>query len=107
MFAGNSNYGNAFNKAFNLLKMSSVKDTVARKKVILFLTAGPPTDTKSSIMQVIKTKNAELHNEVIIMTYSVRISQSLLRRIADQDGSRYGVSKAANVKVSPGGYSDI
>ncbi|KAL9960925.1 hypothetical protein ACROYT_G034433 [Oculina patagonica] len=51
-------------------------------------------------MQTIKTKNAELNNTVVIMTYGM-ISDSLdlqiLRDIAKQDGSRYGVPKASDV----------
>lgn len=51
-------------------------------------------------MQTIKTKNAELNNAVVIMTYGMELNLQILEDIAKQDGSRYGVPKAPDVTVS-------
>lgn len=95
-----NHYGKAFSKAFDLLKSSSLQNTFARKKVILFLTDGQPSDDKSLIMNIIKDKNAELNNSVIIMTYGMLVNAQILLDIANQDGTSYGVPKAPFVIVS-------
>ena len=51
-------------------------------------------------METIKTKNAELNNAVVIMTYGMLQNLQILRDIANQDGTQHGVSKAADVTVS-------
>lgn len=51
-------------------------------------------------MQTIQTKNAELNNEVVIMTYGMEQDLQILRDIALQDGSGYEVPQAADVTVS-------
>ena len=51
-------------------------------------------------METIKTKNAELNNAVVIMTYGMLTNLQILDDIAKQDGSSYGVSKAPDVTVS-------
>ena len=68
--------------------------------MIIFLTDGEPNDAASVIMQTIKTKNAELNNAVVIMTYGMLKNLQILQDIAYQDGSNYGVSKAPDVTVS-------
>ena len=68
--------------------------------MIIFLTDGKPNDAASDIMQTIKTKNAELNNAVVIMTYGMLKDLQILRDIARQDESNYGVSKAPDVTVS-------
>ena len=68
--------------------------------MIIFLTDGQPNDAASAIIQTIKTKNAELNNAVVIMTYGMLMDLQILRDIAKQDGSNYGVSKAPDVTVS-------
>ena len=68
--------------------------------MIIFLTDGEPNDAASDIMQTIKTKNAELNNAVVIMTYGMLKNLLILQDIAKQDGSNYGVSKAPDVTVS-------
>ena len=68
--------------------------------MIIFLTDGGPSDAASDIMQTIKTKNAELNNTVVIMTYGMLKDLQILKDIANQDGSNYGVSKAPDVTVS-------
>lgn len=82
------------------MKGSSAGKGPSRKKVIIFLTDGQPTDDKKTIMQTIKTKNAELNNAVVIMTYGMELNLQILEDIAKQDGSRYGVPKAPDVTVS-------
>ena len=51
-------------------------------------------------MQTIKTKNAELNNAVVIMTYGMLTDLQILKDIAQQDGRNYGISKAPDVPVS-------
>ena len=68
--------------------------------MIIFLTDGEPNDAASDIMQTIKTKNAELNNAVVIMTYGMLKNLQILQDIAKQDGSNYGVTKAPDVTVS-------
>ncbi len=93
-------YSNAFTRAFDLMKNSSAGEGPSRKKVIIFLTDGQPTDDGKTIMQTIKTKNAELNNTVVIMTYGILQDLHILRDIAKQDGTPYGVPKAPDVTVS-------
>ena len=95
---GGTLYGKAFEKAFQLLKTS--QDVSARKKVIIFLTDGKPTDGAGSIMQIIKNKNAELNNTAIIMTFGMLVNVQILQDIANQDGSAYGVPKTPDITVS-------
>ena len=68
--------------------------------VILSLTDGVPSDDKTSIMQTIKDRNAELNNKVIIMSYGIMINKKILLDIANQDGTSYGVSMSSGVTVS-------
>ena len=95
---GGTLYGKAFEKAFQLLKTS--QGVSARKKVIIFLTDGKPTDGAGSIMQIIKNKNAELNNTAIIMTFGMLVNVQILQDIANQDGSAYGVPKTPDITVS-------
>ncbi|KAL9960915.1 hypothetical protein ACROYT_G034423 [Oculina patagonica] len=94
---GETFYSKALTRAFDLLKGSSVGKGPSRRKVILFLTDGHPTDKNSTIMQTIKTKNAELNNSVVIMTYGILQDLPILQHIAEQDGASYGVPKAPDV----------
>ena len=96
---GGTLYGKAFEKAFQLLK-TSPQGVSARKKVIIFLTDGKPTDGAGSIMQIIKNKNAELNNTAIIMTFGMLVNVQILQDIANQDGSAYGVPKTPDITVS-------
>ena len=67
----------------------------------MFLTDGLPTDSITLIMQNIKTKNAELNNEVVILTYGMLMKEKdlqILKDIAKQEGQ--GVTRAPNVTVS-------
>ncbi|XP_068693104.1 VWFA and cache domain-containing protein 1-like [Montipora foliosa] len=94
---GGTDYSKAFTLAFDLLKGSSPGKGPSRKKVILFLTDGEPNDAAGDIMQTIKTKNAELNNAVVIMTYGVLADLQILKDIAQQDGSNYSIPKAPDV----------
>ena len=86
--------------AFDLLKGTSAGEGSSRKKVIIFLTDGEPNDAAKLIMETIKTKNAELNNSVVIMTFGMQQDLRILRDIAEQDGAEYGVPKAPDVTVS-------
>ena len=97
---GSTQYSKAFRSAFNLLKSTSTGREASRTKVIIFLTDGEPTDEPTEIMPTIQTKNAELNNKVLIMTYGMEQDLQILRDIAYQDGGRYGVSQATDVTVS-------
>ena len=97
---GGTVYSNAFTMAFDLLKGTSAGRGSSRKKVIIFLTDGQPNDAAYLIMETIKTKNAELNNSVVIMTYGMLPNLQILRDIAEQDGTKYGVPKAPDVIVS-------
>lgn len=71
--------------------------------MIIFLTDGKPNDGPGSIMQIIKNKNAELNNTVIIMTFGMQVDEKtkqILQDIAKQDGNAYGVSKTPDITVS-------
>ncbi|KAL9960894.1 hypothetical protein ACROYT_G034402 [Oculina patagonica] len=94
---GVTNYIYAFEAAFRLLKTSYSGQGSTRIMVIMFLTDGAPSDDKTSIMQTIKDKNAELHNKVVIMTYGMLVNDKILLDIAIQDGTSYGVSKSHGV----------
>ena len=100
MYTGGTFYSRALTVAFDLLKGSSTGRDSSREKVIIFLTDGEPNDTPKEIIEKIKTKNAELNNAVVIMTYGMLQDLQILRDIANQDGTAYGVAKAADVTVS-------
>ncbi|KAL9960914.1 hypothetical protein ACROYT_G034422 [Oculina patagonica] len=98
IFAGGGTYySKAFTRAFDLLNGSSAGEGQFRKKVILFLTDGQPADSAKPIMETIKTKNAELNNAVVIMTYGMLQNLQILQDIAKQDGTPYGLPKAPDV----------
>ena len=66
-------------------------------KVILFLTDGKPGENKRTIIETIKTRNAELMNEVVILTYGMFTNLPILTEMAEQAGQ--GVAQAPDVKV--------
>ena len=68
-----------------------------RKRVILFLTDGQPQDDKKTILQTIKTKNSELQNSVVILTYGMLQNLPILQDIARQGG--HEVTPASDVIV--------
>ena len=97
LFLGGTDYSKAFIKAFDLFKGTSDISGSSRKKVIIFLTDGRPNDNEKTILQTIKTKNAQLNNEVVIMTYGMLTNLPILRYIAAQEG--LGVRKPSDVTV--------
>ena len=97
LFVGGTDYSKAFIKAFDLFNGTSGISGSSTKKVIIFLTDGRPNDNEKTILQIIKTKNAELNNEVVIMTYGMLANLPILRYIAEQEG--LGVTKPSDVTV--------
>jgi len=89
----------AFEKAFELLKGSVSKSLEkSKQRVILFLSDGDPKDNRLELFKIIRDRNLELNNSVIIITYGFdRAYQELLIDIADQNTSKYGVP--ANTSV--------
>ena len=98
-FIGETKFIPAFKKAFELLKGSFSKNSgKSEKRVILFLTDGVPTDSKEDLFKIIRDRNLELNNSVIILTYGFdRAYQEILIDIANQNTSKYGVP--ANTSV--------
>ena len=93
-FQGTSKYETAFEKACELLKATvSEKDGKTKKKVILFLTDGDPSDTnRSLIFKTIRDCNTELKNSIIIFTYGIgnAVNQEILKDIANLKTEKYG-----------------
>ena len=91
----------AFEKAFSLLKGSVSEESGEKKKrVILFLTDGAPSDgRKELIFHTIRDKNFELNNSVIILTYGFgsAVNPTILEDIAKQNTAKYGAP--ANTSV--------
>ncbi|KAJ7382927.1 hypothetical protein OS493_031702 [Desmophyllum pertusum] len=92
-------YRLAFEKAFSLLKGSNSGELGNKKKrLILFLTDGAPTDPEIPIFETIKNRNFELNNSVIILTFGFgSADQAILQDIAKQDTTKHGVP--ANTSV--------
>ena len=93
-FQGTSKYETAFEKACELLKATvSEKDGKIKKKVILFLTDGDPSDAnRSLIFKTIRDCNTELKNSIIIFTYGIgnAVNQEILKDIANLKTEKYG-----------------
>ena len=92
-FKGNSIYEVAFEKACTLLKAAaSEKNQKNRKRVILFLTNGDPSDTnRSLIFKTIRDCNTELNNSIIIFTFGIgTVNQEILKDIATLNTKKYG-----------------
>ena len=71
-----------------------------RRRVILFLTDGAPTDSKEikELFVTIRNRNVQLNNSVIILTYGFdKNHKDILIDIANQNGTKYGVP--ANTSV--------
>nr|XP_006819871.1 PREDICTED: VWFA and cache domain-containing protein 1-like [Saccoglossus kowalevskii] len=98
---GEAYYEIAFDAAFNLLKASYILDNdTERDQVIIFMTKGEPFDEKSSVMQKIRSKNAEIGNKVVILPFAVGSESAitLLNDIANQHFEPYGVEEA-NISI--------
>ena len=100
-FTGSTKFKPAFGKAFDLLQRSVSEDSgKKRKRVILFLTDGAPTDENEikDLFETIRDRNVELNNSVIILTYGFnKYQEDILIEIANQNGTKHGV--AANTSV--------
>ena len=103
-FSGKTQYRLAFEKAFNLLKASTSEDAgEPKKRVILFLTDGAPTDGEKPgpIFQTIRDMNFELNNSVVILTFGFgsvdQKTKKILQDIAEQNTAAHHVP--ANTSV--------
>nr|XP_026693365.1 VWFA and cache domain-containing protein 1-like isoform X2 [Ciona intestinalis] len=95
MFSGNGKLSKAFSKAFDYFDGSRN----SKKHIVLILTK-EPTDSRQNIFNVIKQRNADLQNSVEISTFGLDNYigvHGLVKEIANQDGSSYGVNAALNV----------
>ncbi len=100
VLTGKTHYRLGFEKAFSLLKGSiSSESGKTKKRVILFLTDGEPSDPNNKVIfETIRDRNFELNNTVIILTYGFGIeNKEILEDIAKQDTAKYGVP--ANTSV--------
>ena len=95
--SGGTIYSKALIRAFDLFKGTLSKGGSERKKVILFLTDGEPNDDKRTIIATIKTRNAELNNEVVILTYGMFTNLPILQEMAEQAG--HGIQAAPDITV--------
>lgn len=110
LFIGQTQYRIGFEKAFSLLKRSISEESGEKKKrVILFLTDGAPSDEKTElIFETIRDRNFELNNSVIILTYGFgKADQAILEDIAKQNTAKYGVPANTSVGDIPVIKKDI
>ena len=86
-------------KAFDLLKASAVGETdKTRRRIILFLTDGDPTDKRELIFKTIRDRNLELNNSVIIFTFGIDTpNPEILTDIAIQNTTKYGYPQNVSV----------
>ena len=103
-FSGTTQYRLAFEKAFSLLKASTSEDAgEPKKRVILFLTDGAPTNGEKPgpIFQTIRDMNFELNNSVVILTFGFgsvdQKTKDILQDIAEQNTAAHNVT--ANTTV--------
>ncbi|KAL9960898.1 hypothetical protein ACROYT_G034406 [Oculina patagonica] len=105
---GQTHYRLGFEKAFSLLKGSiSGESGKTKKRVILFLTDGEPSDPNNKVIfETIRDRNFELNNTVIILTYGFgKENKEILEDIAKQDTAKYGVPANTSVgDITPGKY---
>ncbi|XP_077862112.1 VWFA and cache domain-containing protein 1-like [Saccoglossus kowalevskii] len=92
---GGTKYGIAFTTAFDLLRSSWLEEEHKREQVILFLTDGEPNDDPSDIMSVIRSKNEEMMNRVVILTFGLGNDGGLdfLEDISSQKFEDHGLPK--------------
>ena len=97
---GKSQYQLGFEEAFALLKAStSGKSDETKKRVILFLTDGEPSDDdRNLIFKTIRDRNLELNNSVIIFTFGIgAVNQEILTDIAIQNTTKYDFPRNISV----------
>ena len=86
-------------KAFDLLKASALGESdKTKRRIILFLTAGDPTDNRGLIFKTIRDRNLELNNSVIIFTFGIDTpNPEILTDIAIQNTTKYGYPRNVSV----------
>ena len=97
--SGRSVYQVGLLKAFDLLKASAVGEfDKTKRRIILFLTDGDPTDDRDLIFKTIRDKNLELNNSVIIFTFGIDThNPEILTDIANQNTTKYGYPRNVSV----------
>ncbi|XP_068714497.1 VWFA and cache domain-containing protein 1-like [Montipora foliosa] len=112
---GTTRYRPAVKKAFNLLKASITDDAgKQRKRVILFLTDGAPSEDEKlkPLFQTIRDMNFQLNNSVVILTFGFgsidQKTREILQDIAKQNTARYNVSSDSSVgDITPGKFTHV
>ena len=101
---GGAVYSAALQTALAMLSDARDSGTSDRTQVVLFVTDGDPTDSSTSIMNVLDTANA--NRTARVFTYGVGLSTSpLLQAIASQNrGAFYPVPNAADIRTQLGTY---
>ena len=91
---GQTQYRLGLEKAFSLLRGSvSAESGKTKKRVILFMTDGAPSDNrKDLIFETIRDRNLELNNSVVILTYGFgSADQEILEDIAKQNTAKHNI----------------
>ncbi|XP_077996467.1 VWFA and cache domain-containing protein 1-like [Glandiceps talaboti] len=109
---GGTNYGIAFQKAFDLLKAAStVMDGIERDQVILFVTDGLPNDDKDDIMKIVRRNNEEMGNKAVILTIGLGTDEDLsfLQDLAEQNFVAHGLPAADTDigEIKKGEYTQV
>ncbi|KAI0212439.1 hypothetical protein LSAT2_002639 [Lamellibrachia satsuma] len=107
---GGTNYMSALEKAFDLLRHSPAAsvDTRKRRKAIIFLTDGKPVWASAErILQLIADQNAQLDNEVMILTYAFGEEIDLDAQALLRNMSRQTMSNRTMGDVTPGDFKLI
>ena len=102
LFTGASQYRSGFEKAFTLLKASASEEPdKTKKRIILFLTDGDPSDdNRTLIFKTIRDRNSELNNSVIIFTFGIDPdSAEILKDIAEQNTEKHGFPRNGDITV--------
>ncbi|XP_070571547.1 VWFA and cache domain-containing protein 1-like isoform X2 [Ptychodera flava] len=111
-YGGGTNYIKALETAFDLLHASvDSEDDMERDQVILFLTDGEPEEDSQEIMEVVRTRNEEMQNRVVILTIGLGNADGLsfLTDLANQDFTKFGL-EGANVtigEIKRGDYTQV
>ncbi|XP_070554563.1 VWFA and cache domain-containing protein 1-like isoform X2 [Ptychodera flava] len=121
---GSTVYSSAIEAAFDLLQASEDSDSTDRDHVILFLTDGHPEDAvdddlsegekearrRHDIMDTIKTRNAQMGNKVIILTFGLgnQLDVILLNAMAQQDGTDFDIPKNTSAgEIKAGRFTKV
>ncbi|XP_070573521.1 VWFA and cache domain-containing protein 1-like [Ptychodera flava] len=109
---GGTMYIKALEAAFDLLHTSADEESdIERDQVILFLTDGRPAEDQSSIMEVVRTRNEEMQNRVVILTIGLGNDEGLsfLQDLSNQDFAKYGLEVANSTvgEIKQGDYTQV